>query len=189
MAKILYIHGFKSSENSTKSQLLRRHFTEVVSPTLPVSPRAAIPFLEKILWQEKIDFLIGSSLGGFYAFLLLKKHKIPALLINPSLKPWQRLENQIGRHTRFSSEETFEWTQEHNRELLQLHQEAEKLLTPEHLLNFFVATDDELIDHSYLPQKFAQANIQFFDKRGHIFVRFTPTISQIKQIIDDLKVQ
>lgn len=33
--------------------------------------------------------LIGSSLGGFYATQLVAKYQIPAVLINPAMRPWQ----------------------------------------------------------------------------------------------------
>ena len=72
--KILYLHGFNSSSNSSKAQTFKNSEfvknlkNEIILPDLPVSPEEAIEDILKIL--ENFNFkvsLIGSSLGGFYA--------------------------------------------------------------------------------------------------------------------------
>ena len=182
---ILYIHGFKSSGNARKAQILKKKFENVISPNVPISPKEAIIFLEKVIKKNNIALIIGSSLGGFYAFTLFKKFGVKTLLINPSLQPWKRLENQVGTHERFVTNEKFEWTLQYNTELEQIAKEIENLPINENLLNFFLATDDELLDHSEIPNKFINSNIKFYDNVGHQFTAFLKTIKEIIRLIDN----
>ena len=72
---IIYIHGFSSSANSTKGQILKDYFAgkdNVLTPGLPEEPNKTIKHLEDLIKSangEKV-MLIGSSLGGFYALAL-----------------------------------------------------------------------------------------------------------------------
>jgi len=183
MTKILYIHGFKSTGNAKKAQILKKKFDDVLSFTMPISPKKAILFLEEILRQSEIDLIIGSSLGGFYAYVLHKKFGSKVLLINPSMKPWETLASQVGVHQRFLVEETFEWTAEHNTELYSISQDIENLPFNENKLNFFISTDDELLDHSQIPILFSNSNIQYFENAGHQFTAFLRTIKDIKNLL------
>ena len=182
--KILYIHGFKSSEKAKKAQILKRKFNSVISPTIPVSPAEAIQFLDNVIINETPGFIIGSSLGGFYAFYLTLKYKIACLLINPSMTPWITLKKHVGIHTRFLSNDKFEWKKEHNDELEEISKNFSKYKINERLFNFFISTDDELLNHSNLTDKFKNSEIHYFDNYGHQFIRFTNTIPLLKKIIN-----
>ena len=183
MLKILYLHGFKSTGNALKAQILKKKFENVLSPTLPVSPKQAIIFLEEILRQNEIDLIIGSSLGGFYAYILHKKHGSKVLLINPSMKPWETLASQVGMHERFVSDDPFEWKVEHNKQLEQISHESEMLPVDQSQLNFFLSTDDELLDHSQISFQFPNSNIQYFENAGHQFTAFLRTIPTINELL------
>ena len=75
---------------------------EVISPDLPLSPLAAFDICSQILISRPEEsFLVGSSLGGFYAYCLANKFRIPCLLINPSLTPFVSLVGSIGEVTNF----------------------------------------------------------------------------------------
>ena len=75
---IIYIHGFASSGFGTKPQKFKEYFEdEVITISLPTIPNLAIDTLEQIieafLSKEEDVYLIGSSLGGFYALFLANK--------------------------------------------------------------------------------------------------------------------
>lgn len=111
MSKILYLHGFGSCGEGNKSLELKKYFGEenVLSPDLYPSPLDAISMIEGLLKSEKIDLLIGSSLGGFYATYLAEKYKKKAVLLNPSTQPWKTLAPYVGWQERFCDEEVFEF--------------------------------------------------------------------------------
>jgi predicted esterase YcpF (UPF0227 family) len=110
---ILYIHGFASCGNSNKTKLLKQHFDNVLAPDVPVDPDEALSFLQKLIVDNEVDLIIGSSLGGFYAAHLAEKFQIKMVLINPSTQPFITLTPYLGENTFFCSGKTFEWKKEH----------------------------------------------------------------------------
>ncbi len=75
---IVYLHGFRSSPNSSKAQLTGEAIASLVKdgqaiewycPQLPPSPQAAMTMVKQKIAETKAKDLciIGSSLGGFYA--------------------------------------------------------------------------------------------------------------------------
>jgi len=85
MKKILYIHGFSSAGSTGTATNLRNYLYElgvtVVSPDVPVSPAAALPFLREFAAQEQPDLIIGTSMGAMYTELLKGYTRI---CVNPS---------------------------------------------------------------------------------------------------------
>lgn len=111
MSKILYLHGFASCGEGNKSTEFKKYFGEetLLSPDLPASPFDAISVIEILLKANKIDLLIGSSLGGFYATYFAQKYQLKAILLNPSTEPWLTLAPYVGWQKRFCDEEVFEF--------------------------------------------------------------------------------
>lgn len=143
---ILYIHGFASCGDSTKSRLLKAHFGEenVLSPDVPVAPDAAIAFLEEVIEEKGVSLLIGSSLGGFYATALSHRLGLPAVLINPSCYPYRTLAPYVGENDYWCSDESFEWRGEY---LMQLARIAEGMQLPDAELLVLLQSDDEVLDY------------------------------------------
>jgi predicted esterase YcpF (UPF0227 family) len=102
---IINIHGFNSNGNNSKLQWLRdnNHGHDVYSPTFDYKNENPISILDhlknKISLEYKeetpkstIEYIIGSSLGGFYAYALQSVYPcIKAILLNPSLLPFMTL--------------------------------------------------------------------------------------------------
>lgn len=91
---IIYLHGFKSSSSSIKGQLLEQYCAkdpdiQVHLPDLNMPPMAAIQKIFKLIQSMDQVALVGSSLGGFYATYLVAQAHVPAVLINPAMRPWQ----------------------------------------------------------------------------------------------------
>lgn len=120
---IIYIHGFGGSGLGTKAVLFREYFGQkIVAPSLPYQPFLAIDSLSQIINSispyEKV-FLVGSSLGGYYALYLAHKFALKCVLINPALYPQKTLHNYTGRAISFYDESYFDWTSLHVKELAQ----------------------------------------------------------------------
>lgn len=143
---ILYIHGFASCGDSTKTRLLKAYFGEgeVISPDIPVEPDEAVAFLRRLIETREITVLIGSSLGGFYATCLSAEYGIDAVLINPSVHPYRTLSPYVGTNTFWCSGEPFEWKGEY---LLQLARLAEGMRLPEARLLVLLQRGDEILDY------------------------------------------
>lgn len=91
---IIYLHGFKSSSSSIKGQLLEQYCAKYLDiqvhlPDLNMPPMAAIQKISKLIQSMDQVALVGSSLGGFYATYLVAQAHVPAVLINPAMRPWQ----------------------------------------------------------------------------------------------------
>ncbi len=84
MTKILYLHGMASSHESNTAAYIRKYMpnVEVIAPDLSIDPSIAFPQIKKILDEQKIDVIVGHSLGGFMAQKFRGYNKV---LINPSL--------------------------------------------------------------------------------------------------------
>ncbi|MGY5393852.1 YqiA/YcfP family alpha/beta fold hydrolase [Acinetobacter tandoii] len=99
---IIYIHGFQSSPNSIKAQQLQHYCAQedrwtVHVPDLNLPPAQALQLLHDLVSQHEDVVLLGSSLGGFYATQLVATHALPAVLINPAMRPWQLFRDLFGQ--------------------------------------------------------------------------------------------
>ena len=190
---ILHLHGFRSVGNNAKYYILKRSFRDekVISPTLPCNPPQTLSLIETIIADnDEPTIVVGTSLGGFYAFYTAVVHDIPAALVNPALKPWESLQNQVGIQKRIETGDRFEWKAEYLLFLKGMGDTIENVGISDHNLNFFLSTDDELIDHSYVPLAFPFArNIEFYDNSGHIFIRFQELIPYFKEILEEAKLE
>jgi predicted esterase YcpF (UPF0227 family) len=80
---MLFIPGFDSCGNGEKSVTLRedRGTEMLLAPDVYTYPAKAIETLEQILATQTVDLLIGSSLGGFCAVWLNRRHPRRAVLV------------------------------------------------------------------------------------------------------------
>ena len=108
---MLYLHGFGSCGEGNKSKALIKHFDKkmLLSPDLPYVPLDAIRYIRDIITKEDVGLVIGSSLGGFYATYLAEKFQLPAILLNPSVQPWETLAPYVGWQERFCDQQIFEF--------------------------------------------------------------------------------
>ena len=115
---ILYIHGFGSSGHGHKALILRERMKEpgFLAPTLHSVPELAVStlcdFVEAFRKHESI-WLIGSSLGGYYAMHLAEKYDLPAVLINPAIRPYELLHRALGHPNNYYDLSTYEWRETH----------------------------------------------------------------------------
>lgn len=125
-ASILYIHGLNSSPASLKASQLRRAMeqlglaAQLRVPALHHHPRQAMAQLEALIAELGRPVLVGSSLGGYYATHLAERHGLPALLINPAVRPHLRFDGYLGPQKNYYSDETWELTADHVTALAEL---------------------------------------------------------------------
>jgi len=84
--KALYIHGLDSFPVPEKLDILRQQNMEVVALHLDYrnQPDAYQILKDKCIY-EKVEFLVGSSLGGYIAYWLGEDLGLPGLLFNPAM--------------------------------------------------------------------------------------------------------
>jgi predicted esterase YcpF (UPF0227 family) len=75
--------------------------------TLPYDPKEAIQFIWKKIDENKYTLLIGSSLGGMYAYYMGVKTDLPSISLHPAYSS-ELFKQKIGNEfTRFDSSETY----------------------------------------------------------------------------------
>ncbi len=85
MSKTLYIHGLDGFLSDEKRTILSKH-THVVVPRMDyrANPQAYYDLLT-IANEEKVDIIIGTSMGGCMGYHLSLHLRLPSLLFNPAL--------------------------------------------------------------------------------------------------------
>jgi uncharacterized protein len=155
---IVYLHGFNSSPQSHKAQVMQRFMAErglaheYACPVLPPLAGEAIREVEKIPLKRNTCF-IGSSLGGFYATYLAEKHGLKAVLVNPAIDPHIGLRAYLGPQKNLHTGEPYELGEAHLREWEALY--APRITPRRYLL--IVETGDEVLDYRKAVARYAGA--------------------------------
>ena len=91
MMKTLYIHGLDSFPRPEKIDIIRKAGLNPVALHLDYRQQMGIyPILKENALQKKVEFIIGSSLGGLFGYLLSEDMGIPCLLFNPAMEVLQQ---------------------------------------------------------------------------------------------------
>jgi hypothetical protein len=85
--KIAYLHGLESSidEKDPKIIFLRSNFSEVFAPSIAYRNDKTFDKLFSEIKQLKPDLIVGSSMGGYIAYLIGSKLGIETVLFNPAV--------------------------------------------------------------------------------------------------------
>lgn len=83
--RIAYLHGLETKTKGPKNDYLREIAKDVYDPILDYRDKNTFSKVLKELKEFKPDFIIGSSMGGYFAFVLADYLGIPAVLFNPAL--------------------------------------------------------------------------------------------------------
>ena len=158
---LIYLHGFNSSPQSHKAQLLGCYMEErglgerYACPALPHEPELAVAAIETALARAPKGpvTLVGSSLGGFYATWFAQKHGLKAVLINPAIYPQRDLRAFLGGQQNLHSGAKYELTEAHLAQWAQLYLTE---ITPSRYL-LLVETGDEVLDYRVAEVRYAGA--------------------------------
>ncbi len=182
---IVYLHGFASTGNSSKVDLLRQRFGDdmVVAPDLPFDPTEVVSMVDTIVTKfmenrkpdEKLVF-VGTSLGAFYANYFGHIYDCPIVLVNPSGNPSESMKSRLGTNTNYVTGEEFLVSLAHLDKLSSMRKQVAEIYSGA-LVSLFVARDDEVI-----PFESMLENFQFTSKTvvmedgGHRFSTHWPLV-------------
>lgn len=185
---IIYLHGFASAgHGSIKAKKLENLFPDeqIYAPNLSHEPSKAIAEIKKYVAMAYKDghdkvLLVGTSLGGFYAWWTSAAYDIPAILINPVYNPNEIMTKFLGKNKNFATGEEFEWHEKYINELNDLWEYA-KSNADKSLLKVVLAKDDDLIPYEKSIKTFTHdhTDIHVYDDGGHRF----DDLSRIKPLV------
>ena len=181
--KILYIHGFGSSSFGKKSEIVKEYFGKenVIAPSLSYIPNLAVDTLEQLITVfPDIRGVIGSSLGGYYGIYLTNKFKIKSVLINPTIKPYEVLQQAIPQGISYFDNSRYDFKQEYldylkNIEVLQPDISQSLVL---------LQKGDEVLDYREALTVFQNGNLILEEGGNHSFENFETKLDKIKGFLD-----
>lgn len=177
MSALIYIHGFLSSPLSHKAQQVQTWLAENRTdidyhcPFLPPYPGQARDLLESLV--ESLPgpvYLMGSSLGGFWATYLAEKYDLRAVLINPAVKPSMLMPEYVGVELQnYHTDDTYVLSEQHIDELRAVD-------TPQiqRLDNYWLMaqTGDETLDYRLAVEKYRGCKQLVEEGGDHAFQDF-----------------
>lgn len=189
MTPIVYIHGFNSSARSHKAALLQARMAVLGRernchiPELPADPRMAMGKLEALLegLPDQRACLVGSSLGGYYATYLSEHNDLPAVLLNPAVRPYELLMDYLGEQVNPYTGEHYTVGEEFI-DILKAY-DINTLSKPGNFL-VFLETGDEVLDYRQAETRFRDARLEIFRGGSHEMVNFESRLDDILHYCD-----
>jgi len=157
----------------------------LLCPQIPTVPEEARLFLEQLVEETLENHLLsfaGSSLGGYYATYLAEKYSGSAVLINPSVKPYETLQAHLGQNKFYFDEGCWEFDESHIQQLKTM--KVENITEAERYL-VLLQTGDETLDYREAESKYKNSRCIIEQGGDHSFVdleRFIPQIMQFSKI-------
>jgi len=170
---LVYLHGFRSSPNSSKAvktgEAVRAlstatHPIEWYCPQLLASPKQSMEMVTGYIDSRSTDrvVVIGSSLGCFYANYLAEKYQCKAVVLNPAVWAAKELEPHVGMMTAYDTDEPFDFRSEYIQELRDLQvtslsnparyfliaAKGDELLDWREMVNFYIGSKQLVLDGS-----------------------------------------
>ena len=190
---IIYLHGFQSSALSIKGQQIKDYCQQqgqkvrVNLPDLNMPPKQTMAHLAAMIENLDQVVLVGSSLGGFYATQLVAKYGVPAVLINPAMRPWQLFRDLFGSD-QIPYVVNAEWTLDHTH-LDQLEQMAVPFVQDADKILVLLQQGDEVLDYREAQRYYSNASHQSMlitEANGnHAMENFADKIPMALQFLSD----
>jgi predicted esterase YcpF (UPF0227 family) len=189
---LIYLHGFQSSPLSMKGQLLyayvQQHRPDIQMhlPDLNAPPLEVLAQLSALIQSLPNVALVGSSLGGFYATQLVAQHHVPAVVINPAMRPWQLFQDLFGDVLPYTVHPNWHLTAQQLDDLadiaLPVAQDADKILV-------LLQQGDEVLDYREAQRYYSAASpsaMMMTEAHGnHAMDDFADKIPMLLQFLSD----
>ncbi len=182
-SRLLYLHGFNSSPQSVKARTLgawieaHRPDIDFMVPALPFAPAQAIrQVVDEYFTDEQPLGILGSSLGGYYALYLHVRFGVPALLINPALKPFDLLDDYLGENQNLYTGERYQLESAH---LQELHELWVQPVSPANEILGLVQTGDQTLDYRDALKTLARHKLWLMPGGSHDFEGFESVFQAI----------
>lgn len=186
---LIYLHGFRSSPESVKAQIVARAVAALPAavrprlfvPDLSHEPAAAVDsvaaWIERELRSPAGELtLVGSSLGGYYATHLAERFGARAVLINPAVRPYDDLQRYVGTQTNLYTGEAFEVIEDHFAQLRALA--VARITRPQRYL-LLVRSGDEVLDWREAVAFYAGAWQYVAGGGDHGWADFSPEVASM----------
>ncbi|HVK54842.1 MAG TPA: YqiA/YcfP family alpha/beta fold hydrolase [Burkholderiales bacterium] len=187
---IIYLHGFNSSPESFKANVVKHRLAELgradefLCPKLPWRFSDAAALIDNMLVSlaGKPVCLIGSSLGGFYATHFAEKYGLAAVMVNPAVKPYESLAKYQGPQRNLYTGEEYVLEPAHVDELLAI--DVPKITRHQRYL-LLTKTGDEVLDYRQGAQKFIGASQIVIEGGDHAFQDFGLYVDRVIVFADN----
>lgn len=185
MAAVIYLHGFLSSPESHKARLVKQ-WLAANEPELsyhcphltpyPDQTRRELDALMEFLQPEPV-WVLGSSLGGFWATWLAEHYDVPAVLVNPSVRPWEFMPGYLGVDlVAYHTDDSYRLEAAHVDQIRSA--DCSPIKRP-HNYWLMVQTGDETLDYRQAVEKYRDCRQLIEPEGDHSFVGFEHHIGDI----------
>jgi predicted esterase YcpF (UPF0227 family) len=181
---LLYLHGFRSSPQSTKARKFaawvadHRQDVTWACPQLAASPARAMRDVEAVIaaWPKARMAVIGSSLGGFYATVVAERHGCRVVVLNPAVDPARDLAAAVGETTAWHSDEPFVFRPEYVAELRAM---TPGVLTDPGRYFAVIAKGDEVLSWREMSARYPGSPMRLLEGSDHALSDFDAQMPEV----------
>ncbi len=193
MTALIYIHGFLSSPQSYKAQQVsawlcaQRPDIGYHCPHLTPYPAEVQRHLETLVESLLPGpvYLLGSSLGGYWCTYLAEKYNLPAVLINPSVRPYEMMLSYLEQPLKsYYSDEVYTLNGLHVDEVKAV--DTPLITRPENYW-LMAQTADETLDYRQAVEKYSACKQLVEEGGDHSFQNFERHIPAILEFLEHNK--